>query len=275
MKCLGPLSLPPPQTGGERNIVPCGKCESCLVLKRNQWTFRLTEEFHASKSAYFTTLTYAPGNEPWTSSDRDTLSKADITTFMKKLRRHASQHKEDEKWPPIRFFAAGEYGLLDRPHYHVILFNVPLKTIDNLENIWNNGFVQVATLNYARIHYTTKYVIQPQNDEQENDRQKPFSQMSLRPGIGFQYLQRAGKWHTDNKYPYVINQTGAKQPLPDYYKKKLFTKHERLQFKNQAIQRTIEKDREIVKLENWFEIEQIKLADYRRKIHKTIKQDQL
>jgi len=161
MKCLAPLSLPPSQAGGERNIVPCGKCESCLVLKRNQWTFRLTEEFHASKSAYFATLTYAPGNEPWTSSDRDTLSKADITTFMKKLRHHASKHKEGPKWPPIRFFCAGEYGELERPHYHVILFNVPLKTIDNLENIWNNGFVKVDTLNYARIHYTTKYVIQP------------------------------------------------------------------------------------------------------------------
>jgi len=277
-KCLAPLSLAPLAKGQGRNITPCGKCEACLQTRRQDWTFRLSEEYRHAKTGHFVTLTYAEGNEPYTPEGYNELSKAHIQTFMKKLRKHADYARKVLKWPPIRFYAAGEYGTMtDRPHYHIILFNVPPDTINEIESIWGLGFVQLSILNHARIHYTTKYIIQPkaQSDEQEK-RQPQFALMSRRPGLGSQYIHRAKKWHTDNLYPYVINEYGAKQSMPRYYKDKIFSASEREQIKDETLQNSLKVDRKFIEsTPYYFEVEQTRREAYIQKVKQSSKTKQL
>lgn len=105
-----------------------------------------------SSSADFLTLTYADEKLTWGESE-PTLVKSDFQLFMKKLRKEAGKSK-------LRYYAVGEYGtVLGRPHYHVILFNMPQGLHKKLNAIWAKGFVYPGRVETASIHYVTGYVI--------------------------------------------------------------------------------------------------------------------
>lgn len=68
-------------------MVPCGKCPSCLANQRQEWVFRLKQEYEASVFAIFVTLTYSDENLPKDLS----VNKKDIQDFHKRLRKHFLQ----------------------------------------------------------------------------------------------------------------------------------------------------------------------------------------
>ena len=43
-------------------VVPCGKCLSCRIAKRREWTMRLWHELPYHQSSIFLTLTYDDDN---------------------------------------------------------------------------------------------------------------------------------------------------------------------------------------------------------------------
>ena len=103
-------------------VVPCGKCLSCRIAKRREWTMRLWHELPYHQSSIFLTLTYDDDNLPPNAS----LSKSDLQKFFKRLRKDLSY--VDRK---IKYFAAGEYGpKTNRPHYHAIVFGLSLQGDD-------------------------------------------------------------------------------------------------------------------------------------------------
>jgi hypothetical protein len=126
MKCTSPLNL------GSR-IVPCGKCYACRSKRRNQWSARLTEEarYHErnGKQNLFITLTYDEENVPFVQTDAGPVRVAvlqDVSAFLKRLRKSLYGSKKGD----LRFFAVSEYGPKTlRPHFHIILFGLPSKTI--------------------------------------------------------------------------------------------------------------------------------------------------
>lgn len=145
------------------------------------------------------------------------------------------------KWK-IRYYSVGEYGTItERPHYHSIMFNMHPLTLQKLGDgkIWNKGHVRNGQVNFASIAYTTKYVID--RNEIYEGKQKPFTLMSRKPGLGENYMNSKKYWHKQigdhpDDYRYYVMYQGNKQRMPRYYKDKIFTKLERKVYGLKAIE---------------------------------------
>lgn len=194
--------------------VPCGKCLACLSNKRNDWAFRLEQEYKHCQSAAFITLTYHPKFVPDTG-----VSKRHFQLFMKRLRKKSGKK--------LRFYAVGEYGTkTSRPHYHAIIFNYEGDTTF-LSKIWSTksgqvfGIVHIGKVNQASIMYCTKYVIQRGN-QNNSGQSKPFMLCSRAFGLGLWYLTDAmAQWHRIGERNFTMV-FGEKRRLPRYYKDKLW-----------------------------------------------------
>ncbi|MCQ2795628.1 MAG: hypothetical protein MJ214_05490 [Bacilli bacterium] len=177
---------------GESNIVqlPCGKCPSCIEAKTKTWASRCVLEASLYPNNSFITLTYRDGCLP-----KYGLCKKDVQKFLKRLRRYLGEQK-------IRYYCCGEYGEhTKRPHYHLIIFGwFPedakffkkgdygeghLYTSKILEDLWPFGFSMVGEVTYASCGYVARYC---QKKMYINGKYKAFSLMSLKPGIGYQFL---------------------------------------------------------------------------------------
>lgn len=206
--------------GDELLYVPCGKCEFCLINKRDDWSFRLMQEYKAAKSAAFITLTYSDKFLPETG-----LSKRHFQLFMKRLRKKSGER--------LRYYAVGEYGTkTGRAHYHAIVFNFQGNE-SFLKSAWSTregepyGLVHIGKVNEASIRYTTKYVIQ-RLAHTSKVLNPPFALMSRSYGLGANYLtdemvewHRGAKRHHDSSPATARNYTmvnGKKGRLPRYYK---------------------------------------------------------
>lgn len=217
--CITPFVVQMKKEG--RNIpVPCGKCPECLARRVSAWSFRLMQEDKRAKSAFFLTLTFSTKKVPITLSGFMSLDKTVLQKFFKRLR----------KLNPvgIKYYAVGEYGEKTmRPHYHVILFNAELATI---QPAWNLGEIHYGEVNGASIGYTLKYMSKvPKIPMHRNDdRLREFSLMSK--GLGSNYLTDAMvKWHEADIYErmYCNVQDGKKIAMPRYYKDKIYTMEQR------------------------------------------------
>ncbi|AXQ65723.1 MAG: replication initiator protein [Microviridae sp.] len=122
--------------------IPCNKCTGCRTEHSRQWAMRLVhekkhqEEVEKNRTV-FITLTYNDDYLP----QSGTLIKKDFQKFIKRLRH---QLKKIPGWqPPLRYYAAGEYGeKSSRPHYHAILYNCPL---DRLQTFKKKGHKPLNT----------------------------------------------------------------------------------------------------------------------------------
>lgn len=186
--------------GWYAQLVPCGKCSSCLSDKARDWSNRCLMELQSSKCAVFVTLTYNDFHLPFGDSG-PTLRVEDCQKFMKRLRKHFSEKR-------IRFLLSGEYGSkTQRPHYHAILFGLhlsdfpdlrlvkynklkqPLFTSPTLAAIWSHGIVSIGSVTKQSCDYVCRYVLKKQRDLNSDDnfyagRKPPFIISSRRPGIG-------------------------------------------------------------------------------------------
>lgn len=109
----------------------------------------------------------------------------------------------------IRFYAVGEYGDDSfRPHYHLALFNYPTcqygrsryatlnrknccYTCDLVRDTWGKGLVDLGTLETKSAQYIAGYVTKKMthaSDPRLAGRHPEFSRMSLRPGLGYNFL---------------------------------------------------------------------------------------
>jgi hypothetical protein len=254
MDCLSPMSVPRPSGKGalDRITIPCGKCMACLSKKRSQWSFRLTQELKASYSAYFVTLTYDNDHIPKNNS----LCKSDCQLFLKRLRHRVdtwyitNEINKYELKSKIRYFLVGEYGSnTARPHYHVILFNLPLWALSKhmIEDSWSKdgvmiGQIHIGSVTPASINYTAKYCIN--EIVSANDKENTFTLMSRRPGIGVNYVERLGDYHRQNKIFYGVADHGKKVSLPRYLRDKIFNDYE---IRKNAIEVEKRRDKEIYK----------------------------
>lgn len=221
MQCISPVSIPDPKGThpSQRILVPCNRCVFCLTNRRQAWVFRLEKENKDAENSYFLTLTYDDENIPINDSGVQTLDKKDIQKFHKSLRKDISKQGR----PCFRYYAVGEYGTkTNRPHYHVIGFNIPFQTVSNLDRIWNKGFVKVGSVTGDSINYVTKYLINEDERKYEGI-QKPFAMMSLKPALGSGYLEANRKNHIKAESNYVVR-NGVKMKMPRYYRDRIFPK---------------------------------------------------
>lgn len=238
MKCINPKTIYPHRSidwtdaHDEYPIqVGCGKCMACLSNKRQEWIYRLEQEWKFSTSAFFVTLTYDQKHYP---SDGN-INKRHVQLYLKRLRKADGTNK-------IRFFAVGEYGSKSRrAHYHILLFNC--KDEAKVRNAWKDrdgkfvGIVHVGRVTLASVAYVTKYVVQP--DCVPSGMVKPFRMMSRAYGIGGRYLTDAQvQWHKDNG-AYCMR-FEDKVAMPRFYKTKVwYHAKDREAVTSNAIQRSL------------------------------------
>lgn len=199
-------------------------------------------ELESHDSAYFVTLTYAPGNapvpfDPETGECKDwfTLDKKDFQLFMKRLRKEFSNDK-------IRFFACGEYGdTTARPHYHAILYGLHLDDLEfykssplgfsyynspRLEKVWKYGYAVVTQVTWETCAYVARYVLKKRNGKEASYYsdlwiQPEFVLMSRKPGIGREYFEKHPGIY-DYNYINLATEKGGIQFAPPRYFDKLY-----------------------------------------------------
>ena len=205
-------------------VVPCGKCPLCLDRKSSDWAFRiLCESQYSTTIPMFATLTYNDKCLP-----ADGVNKDDCQRFLKRLREHCKRKFGADN---VRYYLCAEYTPeYKRPHYHVLLFNLPAlsypQLIGLIRETWNLGFIKVSPISYGRITYCLKYMRKKQ--DVPDGKNPVFFLASRREGIGAQWL----KANTDffYKHPAVgtVSLTDKysgqtiTQAIPTYFKRKLY-----------------------------------------------------
>lgn len=152
--------------------VPCNHCPICIERRRDVWSYRCKceTEYHR-KPVLSCVLTYDNSHLPKGAN----LSVRDTQLFFKRLRIFLVRKGFSNK---IRYSICGEYGkdrglLNGRPHYHLILWNMPyheyghLNIRDLIEFCWPYGMVRrfhvVNTTKDNAFTYQMKYLIKPDN----------------------------------------------------------------------------------------------------------------
>lgn len=182
------------------------------------------QEDRHSLSSHFITLTYNNENVPITDKKYMSLSKRHIQLFMKRLRK-------DNK-NKIKYYLCGEYGSkTKRPHYHAIMFNVDIQTI---QDNWAQGDIHIGQVSEASVGYTLKYMFKDSRVPEHNndDRLPEFALMSK--GLGIKYLTKEMvKWHKQDllNRMHLTIADGKKVSMPRYYKSKIYTTEERGEIK--------------------------------------------
>jgi len=204
------------RNGENINIVPCGKCAFCLTNRRSQWMFRIHQEMKTQEHpGFFLTLTYDEKHVKRTPAGLS-LRFRDVQLFMKQLR------KADYY---VKYICVGEYGgVTKRPHYHLLIWtDAP---VHQLESIWHRGQIHFGQLTMASAMYTLKYIIQPK--QLAVDGLEPTRAQFSR-GLGLLYLSSAVyHYHTaDEDNPVLTSRIdGRLVALPQYYRRKIFTKYQ-------------------------------------------------
>lgn len=229
MQCFEPISIPRPNGRGkaDRITVPCGKCAACLTNRRNDWSRRLAFEHENSTSAYFVTLTYDDDNIVY-GAYYGTLIKKHLQDYIKRIRDAIKPDK-------IRYYAVGEYGTATkRPHYHILIFNLPPGELYRIAEKWTYGYIQVGQVTGASIHYVTKYHV---NRNDHPDGSAPgFTIQSSKPGIGYAYIEKNRQYHEGNPLRgHLFLRGGLKCRLPRYYKDKLYNSTERERMSSKVV----------------------------------------
>lgn len=201
---------------GKENVVliPCGKCSSCILARRREWSVRCCLEASCHDRNCFVTLTYDDEHYP----DYVTW-KNDYKRFIKSLRNDGFK---------VRYFGCGELGSnLKRRHLHIILFGFMPDDIEYtgdsdsgeslysskyLESIWKKGFVVVQLFGDKVGSYVAGYTSKKLGCDEG------FQFQSTRPGIGYDYFLN----HKDEllKYDRVFGSFGSAK-LPRYFEKVL------------------------------------------------------
>lgn len=218
--------------------IPCQHCWACKLNKSAEWATRAMLETQEHDYNYFITLTYDDEHLPipeymtykeqWNLGYKilelenriendgtwidGTLYPEHVKKFIKDLRNYAKRKLGIDG---IKYLYCGEYGENKRPHYHMLLFGMPLPMneaskihVDKkffkehwksqiLQELWPYGMHDIANMEWSDAAYVCRYTMKKIYEEEESDRwyaengkMKEFIRMSNRPGIGMKYYQR-------------------------------------------------------------------------------------
>lgn len=175
-------------------LLPCGQCIFCRLRRSLEWTIRCYHESsYQARPGSFLTLTFDDDHVPRLPDGQLTLDHRPFQLFMKRLRK---------RFGSVRFLMCGEYGSHTyRPHFHCMLFGfqfgdeIPFGKYfrsSALESLWTSGHSLTAPLVPASINYVCRYNLKKitgdKADEWYRGRKPEYIRMSLKPGIGSNWL---------------------------------------------------------------------------------------
>lgn len=253
-------ALKDPVHGKDLITIPCGNCIGCRLDYSRQWANRCMMELEYHEHAHFVTLTYDNDHVPISYyADPDTgeahksltLQKRDLQLFLKRLRKANPDSK-------IRYFACGEYGgQTQRPHYHLIIYGLPLNDLvlykrsclegksDISYNYYNSASLQrawsvlsssgeylpighavIGKVTWDTCAYTARYILKKHKGLESGTYaalglEPPFTVMSRKPGIARQYYDDHPDMY-DHEYINLTTSTGGRKIRPPKYFDRLF-----------------------------------------------------
>lgn len=191
--------------------VPCGHCINCRLNYAKKWSQRCLLECKSWSENFFITLTYdeenLPLNHDYSTGEvlSMTLVPQDVTAFLKRLREYYNREFNHQG---IRFYMAGEYGdNTFRPHYHLIMFNLPIFDLEFYSNsplgdvyynsstiskLWGKGHCVIGEVTAESAAYVARYCQKKATKNIDYDAlgiAKEYTNMSRKPGIALPYLQ--------------------------------------------------------------------------------------
>ena len=217
-------------------VLPCGQCIGCRDKRRKDWAMRCMHEAKMHEESSMLTLTYDDDHVPY----QGQLVYPHFQKFMKRLVYHVGK--------PLRYYMCGEYGeLLDRPHFHCLLFGhsflsdrVPIsKTLSGylyssafLESVWSYGFASIGDVTFESGAFVAGYCMKKVNGKNAEahytrvdgmtgeiyQKEPEFSRMSLKPGIGASWL---AKYESDVYRTGAVMVNTVANSVPRYYIKQL------------------------------------------------------
>lgn len=139
-----------------------------------------------------------------------TLWKKDIQNFCKAMQKR--ELRLTGRTP--KYFVAAEYGTqTERPHYHIIFFNLSKQLTPVIHEVWNKGIIRCDPVNDSRIVYVTKYLFKKYGHY--DGKAQPFHINSEE--LGKNYIDSHASWHWNGDRFYC--QWGDnKVRMPRYYK---------------------------------------------------------
>lgn len=170
------------------------------------------------KNAWFLTLTYDNENIPYRMTwdegtgevlvENYSLNYEDMKAFWKRLRRYLEYHELNKG--KLMYFQCGEYGgKTHRPHYHAIVYDLPIEkddmkeykrkngaiyyNVDWITKIWGKGHVVIAPAEWKAMAYTARYTTKKVYGKKGKKFYEEMGilpekcNMSLKPAIGTQY----------------------------------------------------------------------------------------
>lgn len=279
-QCLKPIHLKIDDSGRER-IVPCGKCNACLVRQRMEWAVRLQYEERKSHSSFFVTLTYDNEHlpvqefvEPDTGAVfyNGVVDKRDVQLFMKRLRKSL-----DIKNIKLRYYLISEYGPQTfRPHYHGLFFLDSVVSVVDFHracvSAWPYCSPERLTVDFVtveRIRYCTEYCLTKNGIPTYLT--PNFRLMSRNPGIGAAYVDLMKGWHlADESRFFSPGFDGRNVNMPRYYREKIYSKDIREQHSEDLSEQRLKEKIDLVNSPGFdrekYEADlKAKFADYNRK----------
>lgn len=244
---------------GKRYLSPCGKCELCTANEIQSWAIRILDEGKMHDRKTFLTLTYDDDHLPLDGS----LHYEHIAKFFHDLRQGGFK---------VRYAGCGEYGdKRSRPHWHLAfygadernkeLFSVSWDEKDAVYRgsmkYWPYGLVALGFLTSKSARYIAKYMFKRRSERRPEDkgkrkdvrmsdgRQVEMFFCSGKPGIGGDFVKKYAKELHDRGFCYFDNRKVA---LPRYYKQKVYTDDELLQFSDEWSEKTEDV------LRQWFDV---------------------
>lgn len=199
------------------NKVPCGKCYECMQSRQISWLFRLINELKVANNAYFITLTYDDECLTFSEDNQMNLDYKDVQRFHKKYR--SAYKRKFGINSKLKYFAVGEYGeKTQRPHYHIIAFNIDLELY---LKTWEYGHTHSGTVTENSIMYTLKYCLKRSQKIRKNDLRNPEKALISR-GIGVNFLTKEMIQYFQNNITRNARYKGKSINLPRYYRDKIF-----------------------------------------------------
>ena len=216
--------------------IPCGECEQCQAKRAEEWKERCIAESKLWKHNCVINLTYNDENLPINhfkiieeTGERvkatpeestikiPTIRYKDVQDFKKRLAEHwKRKHGESE----IRFVCACEYGdKRQRPHYHLIMFNLHLRDMEDhgftpkggreflskeIQKIWNKGWVTIGEVTEESIAYIANYTLKKikganaKEYYKQHGKEPEMIRYSNKPGIGATWFEA----HKEEFYKY-------------------------------------------------------------------------
>ena len=249
------------------DLIPCGKCIECQLAYARQWAVDcMLEKFYwPDNECWFLTITYDDEHLPTAQYETEdgkiykgiSLRKKDIQDFWKRLRKHYKCK--------CKYLVVGEYGSeTQRPHYHAIVFGLPLDTKelkyfgcntngdsywtnDELNKVWGKGNIICGYVTFKSISYVARYTIKKWKNKDTNmnkrmGRMPEFICMSQ--GIGYRYYKEYKEKLLEEDQ---VTTSNGQMPLPKRFMKQLREKdielYTTLKTKHKKIAEMAEKER--------------------------------